>query len=505
MPGCKIKPDKDIGRIQGAPNNPLGDFAPPRAVRRAAGEVESSMADVVLVEDEEVLRRTLARTLEREGHDVRTAESAEEALELVQRGPPDLLLTDYRLPGMSGYELLRKVKQDQRGVAVILLTAHGTIEDAVAAMRDGAADYLRKPVDLGELCLVVERCLEREGLKRELHYYRARDLADCDAEGIVGASPSMQQLRAVIKRVAGLEKRGGGGPTILLTGETGTGKGLTARAIHNASSHREAAFIEVNCSAIPENLLEAELMGYERGAFTGAATAKPGLFEAAEGGTIFFDEIGHMTTYLQAKLLKVIDEKVVRRLGSTRDRVVSCTIVAATHMDLEKKVADGDFLDELYHRINVVGIEIPALRERGDDSVMLADYFLRAHASEYGIDPPRLTEKAGQAIRSYAWPGNVRELSHTLERAIVLGPSGVIDESDLGLRSAPQAGGSVRISRSNNLEMDFSKGPIPLMDLELALMRSAMKFTQGNQAKAARLLGLSRDALRYRLAKYDLR
>ena len=463
------------------------------------------MADVILVEDEEVLRRTLARALEREGHHVRTAGSAESALELISHGPPDLLLTDYRLPGISGYDLLRRVKEDQRGVAVILITAHGTIEDAVAAMRDGAADYLRKPVDLGELCLVVQRCLEREGLMRELSYYRERDLMDRDAEGIVGASPAIQQLRALIKRVAGLEKRGGGGPTMLLTGATGTGKGLTARAIHNASSHREAPFIEVNCTAIPEQLLEAELMGYEKGAFTGAAAAKPGLFEAAEGGTIFFDEIGHTNTYLQAKLLKVIDEKTVRRLGSTRDRVVRCTIVTATHMDLEKKIAAGDFLEDLYHRINVVKVEIPALRERGDDVLLLADYFVRTHASEYGVELPRLTERAAQVLRSWPWPGNVRELSHTIERAIVMSPGDVIDERDLALGPAPRASAAVSDGDADHIGVDFSRGPVPLDNIELELIRRAMKFTNGNQVQSARLLGLSRDAFRYRLAKYNLR
>ena len=463
------------------------------------------MADVVLVEDEEVLRRTLARILEREGHDTRTAESAERALELIREGPPDLLITDQRLPGKSGYDLLREVKEHHRGVAVILITAHGTVEDAVAAMRDGAADYLRKPIDLHELTMVVGRCLEREGLKRELDYYRSRDLADRDADGIVGSSRAIQELRALVHRVAGLEKRGGGGPTLLLTGETGTGKGLAARALHNASPHREAPFIEVNCTAIPENLLEAELMGYEKGAFTGAAAAKAGLIEAAEGGSIFFDEIGHMSTHLQAKLLKIIDEKTVRRLGSTIDRTVSCTIIAATHMDLEGKVAEGEFLDDLYHRINVVRIELPALREREKDVLVLADYFIRTHASEYGVDPPQLTERAMNAIRSYPWPGNVRELSHAIERAIVMSPSGTIDEHDLVLGPSQPREGPVRVNGPENIAVDFSKGPVPVDDVERAMMRRALEFTDGNQVQAARLLGLSRDAFRYRLAKFKLR
>ncbi|MFQ5514978.1 MAG: sigma-54-dependent transcriptional regulator [Myxococcota bacterium] len=463
------------------------------------------MSEIVLVEDEEVLRRSLAKTLERLGHRVRAVETAEQGFELIERGLPDLLLTDHRLPGMSGYELLRRVKEEHASVAVIVLTAHGTIEDAVAAMRSGAADYLRKPIDLQELCVVVQRCLEREGLRRELDYYRTRELGTGRMAGIVGSSEAMGRLRGIIKRVASLEKREGGGPTILLSGETGTGKGLAARAIHNASPHRDAPFIEVNCTAIPENLLEAELMGYEKGAFTGAAAAKPGLFEAAEGGTIFFDEIGHMSLQLQAKLLKVIDEKTVRRIGSMRDRVMSCTVLTATHMDLARRVNEDRFLEDLYHRINVVRIEIPPLRDREDDVVQLADHFLRLHASEYGVEMPQLTPRALDAIRSYPWPGNVRELSHAIERAIVLCPEGVLDVGDLALESAPSPGAAVRVDATNGIDVDFSRGAIRLEEVETGLIRCAMEFTHGNQVQAARLLGVSRDALRYRLEKYGLR
>ena len=462
------------------------------------------MADIILVEDEEVLRRSLTQTLEMKGHDVRPAESAERGLALVQQGPPDLLITDHRLPGMSGFDLLQRLKEDHAGVGVIVITAHGTIEDAVAAMREGAADYLRKPIDLEELCVVVERCLRREGLQRELDYYRSRDLSDRGTDGIIGSSRSIDRLRSIVRRVASLEKKGGGGPTLLLTGETGTGKGLTARAIHQASGHAGAPFIEVNCTAIPESLLEAELMGYEKGAFTGASVAKPGLFEAAEGGTIFFDEIGHMAKFLQAKLLKIIDEKSVRRLGSTRNRVMHCTVITATHMELEKEVAEGRFLEDLFHRINVVAIEIPPLRERENDVLLLADHFIRTHSSEYGMEPPRLSESAATAIQGYAWPGNVRQLSHAIERAIVMSPSDVIDVADLALGTVRRISGS-RKEGFNLAEMDFSAGPVSLEEVEVDLIKQAMRFTKGNQVRAARLLGLSRDALRYRLEKHGLR
>jgi DNA-binding NtrC family response regulator len=463
------------------------------------------MSDIVLVEDEEVLRRSLGKTLERLGHSVRTAPSAEAAQDLLAEGPPDLLITDFRLPGMSGHELLLAVKSVHPHVAVIVITAHGTIDDAVAAMREGAADYLRKPIDLQELGIVVDRCLKREGIKRELDYYRTRDLAVPARDGILGSSPAAEQLRAVVAKLAGLQKRDGTGATILLTGETGTGKGLTARAIHKSSAQRDAPFIEVNCTAIPDNLLEAELMGYERGAFTDATASKPGLLEAAEGGTIFFDEIGHMNTGLQAKLLKVIDEKRVRRLGSTRDRVVRARIVTATHMDLAARVAEGKFLEDLYHRINVIKLELPPLRSRGDDILELAEHFVVHHCAEYGLAPRRLSAGALAALRDYPWPGNVRELAHAIERAVVLSASDTLEAEDLALPAATVSKIGVRVGADAGVEVDFSRGVVDIEAIEAELIRKAMAFTEGNQVKAARVLGLSRDALRYRLEKFGLR
>lgn len=463
------------------------------------------MADIILVEDEEVLRRSLGKTLERLGHSVRTAPSGEAAEVLLGEGPPDLLITDFRLPGMSGHELLLAVKGAHPHVAVIVITAHGTIDDAVAAMREGAADYLRKPIDLQELGIVVDRCLKRESLRRELDYYRTRDLAASAQDGIIGSSPAAEQLRAVVAKLAALQKRDGTGATILLTGETGTGKGLTARAIHKASPQREAPFIEVNCTAIPDNLLEAELLGYERGAFTDATASKPGLFEAAEGGTIFFDEIGHMNTALQAKLLKVIDEKTFRRLGSTRDRVVRARIVTATHMNLAARVSEGKFLEDLYHRINVIKLELPPLRSRGDDILELADHFVLHHCSEYGLPRKHLSDGARAALCNHPWPGNVRELAHAIERAVVLSTGGTLEAEDLGLSIAEAGRAGVRLGGGSGVEVDFSHGHLDIEEIEAELIRKAMKFTEGNQVKAARLLGLSRDALRYRLDKFGLR
>ncbi|MBI5503628.1 MAG: sigma-54-dependent Fis family transcriptional regulator [Deltaproteobacteria bacterium] len=481
------------------------------------------MADILIVEDEEVLRLTLARNLRSKGHAARAAASAEEGLEMIAQGPPDVILSDHRLPGMTGYDLLLAVKADHPDIPFVILTAHGTVEDAVAAMREGAADYLRKPIDLGELQLVVERCLKGQGVRRELDYYRGRHLADGALEGILGSSPAVERLRAVISRVAALQKEGGIGPTVLLTGETGTGKGMVARAIHRASIRRDCPLIEVNCTAIPEDLLEAELFGYERGAFTGAVAAKPGLLEAAESGTIFFDEIGHMSVGLQAKLLKVIDERSVRRLGSTRDRAVRCSFVTATHMDLEKLVAETRFREDLYHRIRVVEVTMPPLRERDDDMLRLADHFLARHAADYGLPAPRLTEAARRALRAHRWPGNIRELSHTLERAVVLATSDTIDVEDLGLRSrgavtatsddstaragvtAPraEAGGPAARIAGGAIEIDFSQGPLAIEEIERELLMRALAQAAGSKTEAGRLLGMSRDMFRYRLSKYE--
>ncbi|HXC53351.1 MAG TPA: sigma-54 dependent transcriptional regulator [Candidatus Limnocylindrales bacterium] len=491
------------------------------------------MADIVLIEDEDVLRRYLAGTLQRLEHTVRAAETAEEGLRFIEEGEPDIVLSDYRLPGMTGFDLLKSVKESFPGVPVVLLTAHGTVEDAVAAMRAGASDYLTKPVNLQELNLIIERSLASKGLRNELDYYRNRDFAagragdgsetagpderSTDADdlslGLVGEWPSIRSLREMILRLASHEKRGGGGPTVLITGETGTGKGLVARALHRAAPRRDCPFIEINCAALPDHLLEAELMGYERGAFTGAVKSKPGLFEAAEGGTIFLDEIGRMSLDLQAKILKVIDERQLRRLGSTRDRMLQCSVVTASHLDLAGAVREGRFLPDLFHRINVFRIQSPPLRERGNDIVLLAKHFLARHAAEYGLDPPALTERAEAALLGYSWPGNVRELAHAMERAVVLCQSKTIDAGDISLFSLADArvhvtpaepGPPGAIRSPEDFHLDFSNGPISLEAIEALALRQAFEHADGNRTVAARLLDMSKDTLRYRLEKFQI-
>ncbi len=450
---------------------------------------------VLIVEDEPVLARNLGRSLERMGHVVECVDSGEAALEQVKTHRPDLVLLDNRLPGMSGLETLEKLRADDPSLLVILMTAFATIDDAVTAMRLGAADFVRKPIGLAELELAVERVVQNDRLRQELRYYRGqRD--GRNHGGLIGNSDAMQQLRHTIERLRGVQRAKGGGPTILIVGETGTGKGLLARTLHQNGTRKGGPFIEVNCTAIPEALLESELFGHEKGAFTDAHAAKPGLIEAAEAGTLFLDEIGHVSAAVQAKLLKVIEERTVRRLGSVRDRATDVWVLAATNRDLEKAVKSGAFREDLYHRLRVLEIAVPPLRARADDVLELAEHFVQVHASQYGIVAPRLSAATRAALTAYRWPGNVRELANVMERAVLLNDGGAIEPSDLAMRP-PE-------SPASELRVTFPPGGIVWADLEKSLIEQALAQAGGNQVRAARLLGLSRDALRYRMEKYGI-
>jgi DNA-binding NtrC family response regulator len=468
-------------------------------VENGSSRARVSPLQILLVEDELVLARNLKRSLEAVGHTVEAVETGEGAVAYVRAVRPDLVLLDNRLPGMGGLETLKALRAQHPTLLVIVATAFGTIEDAVEAMRLGASDFVRKPIGLAELELAIERAVQNERLHCELRYHRAR--LDSDRlERLIGTSEPMQQVRRTIERLRGLQRDGGGGPTILITGETGTGKGLLAHVLHAESVRGGGPFIEVNCTAIPETLLEAELFGYEKGAFTDARAAKPGLIEAADGGTLFLDEIGHVSAKVQAKLLTVIEQRTLRRVGSVRDRVVDVWVLAATNRRLEEAVAQGEFREDLYHRLRVLAIATPTLRERGGDVLELAEHFLAAHAREYRVRAPRLSDAAREALRAYRWPGNVRELANVMERAVLLCEGGVIEPADLALLparsgAAPSAAG---------FQVTFPPGGIVWADLEKSLIQQALGQSAGNQVQAAKLLGLSRDTLRYRMEKYGL-
>ena len=339
---------------------------------------------VLVVDDETVLARVMCDYLARHGFGTAATGSGEEALRVIENEPPDVVILDYRLPRMDGVAVLRHIKEMRPEIEVIMLTAHGSVESAVEAMKSGAFDYLNKPIDLEELRLVVSKAFQSLRQSHELDYLRSRADKENPSHEIVGRSSRINEVKRLIQQIASIEATSGReAPAILITGETGTGKELVARAIHAKSRRGKGPFIEVNCAAIPLTMLEAELFGYEKGAFTDAKQAKIGLFEAADGGTIFLDEIGSMDLNLQAKLLKAIEEKSVRRLGSIQSRRVDVMLISATNQPLERSIQDRTFREDLYYRLKILEVQLPALRDREDDSVLLAEYFLRLHSSRY--------------------------------------------------------------------------------------------------------------------------
>jgi len=457
---------------------------------------------VLIIEDEKIQAESMSIYLDRLGYGTVFALSGEEGLRCAEEASPDIAIVDLRLPRMGGLDVLSRLREITPGTEVIMLTAHATVGSAVEAMRRGAFDYLSKPVDLDELRVVVDKALTHLRLRRELSYLKSRDGAAAGAE-IVGESSPVRQLRADVARIAALEAPEGAAPIVLLLGETGTGKGLVARAIHYQSPRAAGPFIDIHCAAIPPALLEAELFGYERGAYTDAKSAKPGLFEAAEGGSIFLDEIGHMDPALQIKLLKVIEDRTVRRLGGLRPKTIKARIVAATNRDLEAAEAEGAFRQDISFRIKVLTLELPAWRTRGADVLLLARHFLADLTRRYGRPVKALTPEAEAALLAYSWPGNVRELAHVMERALLTGSKDTVDVDDLGLDSAKPAA-PVVVAADGRVQIDFSVGGIVLEDVERQLIVEALRASGANRTQAAKLLGISRDTLRYRLEKYHL-
>ncbi|HET7007713.1 MAG TPA: sigma-54 dependent transcriptional regulator [Candidatus Binatia bacterium] len=459
---------------------------------------------VLVVDDEEVLAGAMGEYLRRFGYAVNVRSTGEEGLKAIDQEPPDIVVLDYRLPRMDGLEVLRRIKASRPEVEVILLTAHGTVENAVEAMRVGAFDYLSKPLDLEELRLVVGKALHSVRQSQELDYLRSRVDPENPSREIVGESEKIFEVKKLIQQIAAIEAISGKeSPAILLTGETGTGKELVARSIHSRSPRANKPFVEINCAAIPNALLEAELFGYEKGAFTDAKANKIGLFEAADGGTLFLDEISSLDLNLQAKLLKAIEERSVRRLGSIQMRRFDVMLITATNQPLEQAIQEKNFREDLYYRLKVLEVCLPPLRERGNDAVTLAEHFVKLHARRYNRGPKVLSAAAASVIARYAWPGNVRELSNIIERAVLLKAGATIEPDDLALRPASTSEAPSQDSDSI-ITIDLSKG-IVLEDLERTIIEAVLGRTGWNRTRAANLLGLSRETLRYRIEKYDLR
>ncbi len=463
-------------------------------------------SSVLIVDDEQVLATAMADYLTRHGCAVNINTAGEQALRTIEEEPPDIVLLDYRLPRMDGLKVLRRIKDTRPEIEVIMLTAHGSVEGAVEAMKLGAFDYLSKPIDLEELRLVVEKALESLRRTRELDYLRSRADKENPSHQIIGRSAPMREVEILVERISSIEATSGReAPAILITGETGTGKELVARAIHASSPRAKGPFVEINCAAIPATLLEAELFGYEKGAFTDAKAAKIGLFEAADSGTLFLDEIGSMDLSLQAKLLKAIEEKSVRRLGSIRSRRFNVMLIAATNQLLERAIQGRTFREDLYYRLKVLTIHLPPLREREDDVVLLAEHFVKLHARRYNRGEKELSESAKTVIAGYNWPGNVRELSNVIERAVLLKTGKTIEPDDLGLGPVNRAEQpSAAKPRDGFLAIDLSKGVV-LEELERTIIERVLSQTGWNRTRAAQLLGLSRETLRYRIEKHNLK
>ena len=447
--------------------------------------------NILVIDDELGLRHTLSLILQAEGHAVRAASDGAAGLERLAEEPADLIISDVRMPGVDGLTFLDRYKQAGGSALVIMMSAYGDDDAALEAIRRGAYDFIAKPFRADQVLLVVRKAIEREGLRREVAQLHEELVALRSPNGIVGRSPKLAQALSLAQKVARHPS------TALITGESGTGKELIARHIHDASPRAAKSFVAVNCGAIPEALLESELFGHTRGAFTGATAERQGLFEEADGGTIFLDELGDLPLPLQVKLLRALQEGEVRRVGDNTSRAVDVRVVAATARDLETDVADGKFRADLYYRINVVRIHLPALRDRTEDIPELVRHFIDRYNKRLGLRVTGVTAAAMLALVEYPWPGNVRELENVIERAMVL-----TDGDQLGVEQLPVLGPTTRVDAGGSpLDLSVKRRT---EDLERSLIKEALERTRGNRTRAAKVLDLSHRALLYKIRDYGL-
>jgi DNA-binding NtrC family response regulator len=447
---------------------------------------------ILLVDDEERLLKTLGRALRDAGHEVSVSASPLEARTLLSERGFDLLIVDNRMPDISGLELIRELARsapESERPEILMMTAHATVESAIEAMKLGAFDYLQKPFEVEELLVVVAKALAHRRLRREHRYLLSERKTEFNDYGIIGSSRAIREVIEKLEQVARSKS------TVLITGETGTGKELAARAIHDRSAEREMPLIKVNCAAIPEALLESELFGHVKGAFTHATSNKKGKFSLAHGGSIFLDEIATMSTALQAKLLRVLQEREVEPLGSERSEKVDVRVIAATNRDLGKMIAEGNFQEDLYYRLSVIPIELPPLRTRREDIPALVTHFVDKHQRRAGKLLERVTDEALEALLVYEWPGNVRELENCIERAVVLSRSPVLGLAEISLPSvgATRRDGLPSLDLRHNVEW-----------VERETVRLALERAKGVKKLAAELIGISQRALSYYLKKFDL-
>ena len=448
------------------------------------------MPTILIVEDEAKMRRLLELNLGEDGFTTLSAGDAESGAKLLRENHVDLVLTDLKLPGMNGLEFLHLVKNQNAALPVIVMTAFGSVETAVEAMKAGASDYVLKPFSLAEMRMVIHKELDVHKLREENRSLREALGRRYELTNVAARSARMQEVLATVERVAPTNA------TVLLGGESGVGKDLIARAIHDKSRRARGPFIKINSTAIPENLLESELFGYERGAFTGAVASKPGKFELADKGTLFLDEIGDVPPATQVKLLRVLQEREFERLGGTKTVKVDVRLIAATNRDLRQALEQGTFREDLYYRLNVVPIDIAPLRERKEDIPELVNLFIARFAGDSGKPVEGITPEAMQILKNYHWPGNVRELQNIIERACALAKGTVIEVGDIHL--------DVRPAKAANGVSGFLPDGMTLEQWEDEMIQEALRRANGNKSQAARLLGLSRNALRYRLSKIGI-
>jgi two-component system response regulator AtoC len=453
------------------------------------------MSETVLVcDDEELIRWSLCEHLEQDGYRTVSATNGKECLEAIREHAPSIVLMDLKMPVMDGLTALRTLRETDTDLPVIVITAHGGVESAIEATRLGASGYLPKPFDLREASLAIRRSLDEHRLKHEVHYLRARERSGY-AE-IVGDSPAMQRLFETLRRLERIDT-----PTVLIQGESGTGKDLVARAIHGRGPRRAANYMEIDCTALPEHLMESELFGHERGAFTDARQTKRGLFEVAAGGVIFLDEIGELPMGMQAKLLRALENRKFRRVGGVADIPLDAAVIAATNRALREEVKAGRFREDLFFRLHVVPIEVPALRERREDIPLLVQHFVERLNRSFGRNVTGTAARAMDMLQRYRWPGNVRELRNVVERTVILLQGDVIQPADLPpeIRLSPTATGS-----GAGCPFILPEEGVDLEAVERGLLEQSLGRTGGNQSAAARLLGITRYALRYRMEKFGL-
>jgi DNA-binding NtrC family response regulator len=465
----------------------------------------------MIVDDERLVRWSLRQKCEEWGYHVVEADAGEPALKLAQRESPDLVLLDVRMPDLSGIEVLDQLKKNGDARAVIMITADPQLDDVKAALKLGAYDFVGKPIDFDELHITIKNALEANSLRTEVQALRGEVRGGAGYASVVSVSAKMTELMNFVRKVASSEAT-----TVLIQGESGTGKDLIAKAIHYESSRKDRPFVAINCSAIPETLMEAELFGHEKGAFTDAKQMKKGLFEAADGGTLFLDEIGELSPLLQAKLLRVLEDQVIRRVGGVRDMQVDVRVIAASNRDLEKAVRDGQFRQDLYYRLAIIAIFIPPLRERKEDILPLVEFFIDRYNRRFKKSIQGVTEDTRRLLFSHNWPGNVRELKNTIERGMILEDEPLLRPVYLPF-SVGESGGRTVFERSSSVDsgqtladgrtlprLYIPEGGTSLEEVEHAMVELAMRQANGNQTHAAKLLDISRDALRYKLKKFGL-